>query len=60
MLFYGERLSARENELRDRIPHKWLSFRPWKLFLIYSWFCVILRVYVKDATLLVGYSGVVM
>ena len=35
-------------------------FPAMKIISIYSWFCVILRVYVKDATLLVGYSGVVM
>ena len=51
-----EWLSKREWSKRANPPY--MTLFPWKLFSIYSWFCVILRGYFKDTTLLVGLSGV--
>ena len=45
-------LAKRECSKRGDLPY--MTLFPWKFFSIYSWFCVILRGYFKDATLLVG------
>ena len=47
-----------EREWSKRANPLYMTLFQWKLFSIYSWFCVILRGYFKDATLLVGLSGV--
>ena len=47
-----------KREWSKRANPPYMTLFPWKLFSIYSWFCVILRGYFKDATLLVGLSGV--
>ena len=43
-----------KREWSKRANPPYMTLFPWKLFSIYSWFCVILRGYFKDATLLVG------
>ena len=43
-----------KREWSKRVNPPYMTLFPWKLFSIYSWFCVILRGYFKDATLLVG------
>ena len=45
---------ACKREWSKRANPLYMTLFPWKLFSIYSWFCVILRGYFKDATLLVG------
>ena len=45
-------LAKRECSKRGDLPY--MTLFPWKFFSIYSWFCVILRGYLKNATLLVG------
>ena len=47
-----------ERELSKRANPPYMTLFQWKLFSIYSWFCVILRGYFKDATLLAGLSGI--
>ena len=47
-----------EREWSKRANPPYMTLFQWKLFSIYSWFCVILRGYFKDATLLAGLSGI--
>ena len=43
-------LNIIKREWTKRSNPPYITLFPWKLFLIYSWFCVILRGYFKDAT----------
>ena len=43
-----------KREWSRRANPPYMTLFPWKLFPIYTWFCVILRGYFMDATLLVG------
>ena len=47
-------LTANKREWSKSANPPYMTLFPWNLFSIYSWFCVKLRGYFKDATLLVG------